>query len=89
MADIDAHAGSQELLSSPCDNAVAITPNNDVDLTYVTRAVWVGGAGAINVITSRGQTVLIAGIQAGTLLPIRVSRVLASSTSATNIVGMW
>ena len=89
MPAIDAHAGQQELLSSPCDNAVAITPSNTEDLTYVTRAIWVGGAGSVNVITAGGQTVLIVGVQAGTLLPLRVTRVLSSSTSATSIVGMW
>ena len=89
MAAIDAHAGQQELLSSPCDNAATITPNNDVDLAYVSRGIWVGGAGTINVTLAGGQTVLFTGILAGTLLPLRVTRVLASSTSATNLVAIW
>lgn len=89
MAAIDSHAGQVENLSSPCDNAAIITPNNDTDLIYVTRAVWVGGAGTINVTLAGGQTVLFSGIVAGTLLPLRITRVLSSSTSATDLVGIW
>lgn len=89
MAAIDTCAGQPEILSSPCDNAATVTPNNDTDLTYVTRGLWVGGAGSVNVVLAGGQTVLFAGIQAGTLLPLRVSRVKAASTSATNIVAIW
>lgn len=85
----DVHAGQSETLSSPCDNGAVVTPNNDTDLTYVTRALWVGGAGTVNVVLAGGQTVLFSGIQAGTLLPLRVSRVKSSSTSATNIVAIW
>lgn len=89
MAAIDTCAGQSEILSSPCDNAAIVTPDNDTDLTYVTRGLWVGGAGSVNVVLAGGQTVLFAGIQAGTLLPLRVSRVKSSSTSATNIVAIW
>jgi len=89
MSAIDSHAGQVEGLSSPCDNAATITPNNDTDLAYITRAIWVGGAGAINVTLAGGQTVLFSGILAGTLLPLRITRVLSSSTSATNLVGIW
>lgn len=89
MPAIDTHKGQQELLSSPCDNGAAITPNNNTDLTYVSRAIWVGGAGSVNVVLAGGQTVLFTGILAGTLLPLRVTRVLASSTSATNLVAIW
>lgn len=89
MPAIDAHAGQQELLSSPCDNAAAVTPSDSADLAYISRAIWVGGAGAINVVLAGGQTVLFAGIAAGTLLPLRITRVLASSTSATSLVVIW
>ena len=89
MAAIDTCAGQPEILSSPCDNAEIVTPDNNTDLAYVPRGLWVGGAGSVNVVLAGGQTVLFAGIQAGTLLPLRVSRVKSSSTSATNIVAIW
>jgi hypothetical protein len=70
-------------------NIAAVTPSDTVDLTDVTRWVWVGGAGNLVVITAAGQTVTITGIAAGTLLPIRVSRVKATLTTATNILALW
>ena len=68
--------------------AVAVTPNDGADLTNVAMALWVGGAGAISLDTYEGQTVLISGIPAGTLLPIRCKRVRSTSTTATLIVAL-
>lgn len=75
-------------LTSPADTAEAVTPSDSVDLTNVSRALWVGGAGNISVIMGNGATVLFSGIAAGTLLPIRVSRVKSTSTTATLIVAI-
>lgn len=70
-------------------HAAVVTASDTVDLTAVSRALWIGGAGNINVITQGGETVLISGIQAGTLIPIRVSRVLSTNTTATLIVNLY
>lgn len=70
-------------------NAVAVTPSDSVDLTYDTRALYVGGTGDISVITENGQTVTLVGVPAGSFLPISVSRVRATGTTATNIVAFW
>jgi hypothetical protein len=75
----------------PAVYAFAITPHNDNDLAFVTRAIWVGGAGAVEVITSGGDTVVLAGITAGTLLPVRAKRVRAAGTTVTNglLIGLY
>ena len=75
-------------LEAPARNAAAVTPSATVDLTWVSRGIYVGGAGNLNVIMQGGQTVSFVGVPAGTLLPIRVSRVLATST-ATSIVTLY
>lgn len=75
-------------LDSPAFEAFAIVPNDSEDLPYVTRGVYVGGNGDINAIVASGSTVLFKNVVAGTVLPIRVSRVLAAATTATNIVGL-
>jgi len=62
--------------------------SDTVDLNREARALWVGGAGAISLITSGGDQVLISGIPAGTLLPIAVSRLRATGTTATLIIGI-
>lgn len=76
-------------ITAPSGSAEEVTPNDSADLTYETRALWVGGAGNINLDTADGQTVVFAGIPAGTILPVRVKRIRATSTTATNIVAMY
>lgn len=74
--------------TSPARYFSAVTPDNSNDLAYATRALWVGGAGNLSVIDLDGNTVAFTGIPAGTLLPIRVARVRATGTTATNIVAL-
>jgi hypothetical protein len=75
--------------SSPASDAEAITPSDDADLAAATRAIWVGGAGNVQVTMLGGQEVVFVGVQAGSLLPIRVVRVHEASTTATNLVGIY
>lgn len=70
-------------------NAAVVTPSNDTDLANTTRAVFVGGAGNLNVDMAGGQTVVITGVPAGAFLPISVNRIRSTSTTATNIVAFW
>jgi len=80
---------SKAQIESPAENAFAITPNNSVDLATNTRAIYIGGNGNISLITVGGNTVTFVGLLAGTLLPIRASRVNSTSTTATNLVGLY
>jgi hypothetical protein len=76
----------------PAYQAAAVTPSNTVDLTYVSTALWIGGAGNIAVVMAGGPTaspVTFIGVPVGTYLPIRVSRVMSTNTTATNIVALW
>jgi len=76
-------------LSAPAYNAAVVTPSDTVDLTDVSRSIYVGGAGNITLVTAGGQTVLFSAIPAGTVLNIRASRIKATATTATLIVAMW
>jgi len=81
---------------APAGFAAVVTPNDSTDLPFATRAVWVGGAGTLTV-NMKGQNaqnpgqanVLISGIPAGTLLPIAVTRIKTTGTTATLIVALW
>jgi hypothetical protein len=53
------------------------------------RALYIGGAGDLAVTTSLGEVVTFVGVQAGTILPIRVKRVNTSGTTATNILALY
>jgi hypothetical protein len=70
------------------DNAAAVTPDNSNDLTNP-GILYIGGAGNVKVDTMSGQTVTINGITAGTTLRLRVKRVHATGTTATNITVLY
>lgn len=82
-------SNSKETLSSPKGGAFAITPSDDTDLTIGATAIYVGGAGNVKLITSLGQTVTFVGVSAGQILPVRAKRVIATLTTATNLVGLY
>ena len=87
-AAVDQYAGITAGLSGNASSAVAVTPSDTTDLTYVSRWLFVGGAGNVTCIMADGTTVLFTGILAGTLLPIRCSRVKATGTTATLMVAL-
>jgi len=65
-------------------DAEAITKSDTADNTY--SGIYVGGTGAVAVVTEAGTTVTFSGVPAGVILPIRVTKVLAATT-ATLLVG--
>ena len=75
--------------TSPPQNAALVTKSDTVDLVNTSLGLWVGGAGAINVITAGGQTVLLSGVTAGTYIPLRITRLMSTSTTATLVVALY
>ena len=75
-------------LESPASHGFAVTPNDSSDLGDLTRAVYVGGGGTMVAILQSGAEVTLAGIAAGTMLPLRVRRIKATGTTATAMVGL-
>ena len=75
-------------ISGPAGNGADIVPNNTVDFERVTRGIYVGGAGNLRVTFVGGQTVTLFNVVAGMIYPLRVSRVWATGTTATNLVGL-
>lgn len=75
--------------NAPAENAFAVTPNDSTDLTHSSRALFVGGAGDVKVDTKGGDTVTFVGVTAGAILPVRVTRVYATGTTATSIVAVY
>ena len=89
MPAVDAFGKPYNLLS-PTYNAAAITPSDTTDLAVVTRGVYVGGAGNITVnMADTGAAVLFTAVPVGTILPIAISRVKATGTTATALVAIW
>ena len=71
------------------EEIITITPNDVADLPMgVTRALYVGVEGAVSIIDRFGNaSVVISG--AAQYHPLRVLRVLATGTTATNILALY
>jgi hypothetical protein len=80
--------------SQPARNAVAITPSDSVNLPKETRALYIGVAGNVSVEMAgdgdQGEaTVVFTGVLAGQVLPIAITRVNSTGTTATTMVALW
>jgi hypothetical protein len=85
---VDNHAGFSDAANLPAMNAAAVTTSDTVDLANVTKAIYVGVSGDVAVIMANGQTVTLKAAPVG-YLAIRIRRVKATGTTATNIVALW
>lgn len=75
--------------SDPAVNALAVTPSDSTDLTAAPcRALYVGTGGNISAVVG-GNTVTFTGVPSGSILPVRISRVRATSTTASNIIALY
>jgi hypothetical protein len=80
---------------SPAGNALAVTPSDTGALSanglqIISRGIYVGGGGHINVVMAiNSATCQFASVAGGSLLPIRVTRVQQSGTTATGIIAVW
>lgn len=75
-------------LESPARDGFAITPSDSDDLPEVTRALYVGGEGTIAATLASGAELTFESVSAGTVLPLRVSKILETGTTATAIIGL-
>lgn len=75
--------------ADPSTKVAVVTASDSTDLTGV-RALYVGGAGDVSVrmIGAPSTTVVISTVAAGTILPLRVTRVMAATT-ATAITALF
>lgn len=69
--------------------AEVITKSDTVNLSGLTRAIYVGGTGNITAVMANGDVVLFSAIPVGAILPIRCTRVNSTSTSATLMVALY
>jgi hypothetical protein len=77
--------------STPADTAAVVTPDDGTDLpTAPCKALWIGSGGDIVVdMEVSGSAITFVGVGSGVLLPIRVNRVRATSTTAADIVALY
>lgn len=76
--------------TDPCVELAAVAPNDSTDLGKVCRALYVGVSGSVVVIAAGDTTsVTLSNVMAGTILPVRVKRVLSTGTTASAIVALY
>lgn len=74
--------------SSPALHALAVTPSDTAYFNQVARAIYVGVAGDITLVTPNGEAVLFSNAPVG-ILPVMCIRVNSTGTTATNMVSLW
>lgn len=84
----DAWANDDITMSSPANHAAAVTPSNTADLSDASRCLVIGTAGDLKVDMVSGLTVTMPSVPA-CILPVRVTRVYATGTTASNITALW
>lgn len=84
----DRFGDTGSVLDAPATDAFAITPHDSTNFNENCRAIYIGGAGNIVVVTKQGNAVTFTGVLAGTILPIRAMRVNSTNTTATSLVGL-
>ncbi len=75
-------------LTAPATHGETIAPNDNTNLVRATRALYVGQTGNVRVRTLAGQDVTFANLQGGALYPLRVQRIFATGTTASDIIGL-
>jgi hypothetical protein len=84
----DRYAGMSPDLNSPYVGAADVTPN-DSESIETTRAIYVGGAGAIKATMQDGSVATFTAVPVGTVLKIRATLIWATDTTATNIIALY
>ena len=92
----DRYSAFTSNLSDPSSSAFAVTANDNIGAAFSqpTRGVFVGTGGNIAVVMVgyRGvgnTSITFSNVQSGAILPIRVVQVLATGTTANNIIGLY
>src|SRR5436309_2702493 len=77
-------------VDSPPGFGFVITPSDSVNLTTVTRAIFVGTGGDVQVrYAGNDADIVLKNVPSGSRVSGRFSRIKATSTTATNIVGEY
>lgn len=79
---------SKTSIVGPGNSFAAITPHASTDIA-LTRAVYVGVGGDIAAVGADNVPIVFKDVPTGTMLPIRVRRINAVGTDATDMVAIY
>ena len=84
----DTFANTAPGMSGPATNAFPIIPDDAAPLAQTTRAIYTGSGGDIALVMQGGSTVTFKTVPAGVVLPLRVSKIMVTGTTATTMLGL-
>ncbi|MEV8467135.1 hypothetical protein AB0T83_10120 [Fluviibacterium sp. DFM31] len=87
MADL--FADTAPGLTSPAIDGIMVAPHDSNPLGHVSRAVYVGVGGDIRAELVSGAQLTFSAVPAGSMLPMRATKILSSGTTASSIVALW
>jgi hypothetical protein len=84
----DRFATNATSANGPATHAFAITPDDANDISEPTRGLYTGTGGDIALVMLSGASLTLTEVTPGIVLPLRVTRVLATGTTATALAGL-
>lgn len=75
-------------LAGPASHGISVTPSDSTPLSETTRGLYVGTGGNIAAVMLSGASVSFSTVPAGSVLPVRLTKILATGTTASNIVAL-
>ncbi|MEE4187007.1 MAG: hypothetical protein V2I76_00985 [Roseobacter sp.] len=85
----DTFASTSTSLQSPATRGYAVTPDDNADIVFFSRALNVSTSGTVRLTPMDDDTPVTVFIGAGMTFPIRARRIWATGTTATDIVVLY
>jgi co-chaperonin GroES (HSP10) len=82
-------SATQLSVSTTIPTATAYKLYASRDMSNNGAVLYVGGAGNVELITAGGDDLVFTGVPAGSFMPVQVTRVKDTSTTATEIIALW
>lgn len=77
------------ILSDLAIHALPVTPSDTVLLSHISEGLWIGSVGDVTVTMMGREKVTFTAVPTGTWLPIRVTQIWSTGTTASNIINLW
>lgn len=85
----DKFESSSDSLIAPASVCFAIIPSDSLELPQVTKAIYVGTGGQVTLApVDNTAPVTFVNVPSGAILDVRTSKILATGTDASDLVGL-
>ena len=75
-----------DVFSAPAEAGAAVTVSDSTVVNF--RALYIGSTGNVAVTMKSGAVLTFVGVPTGAILPIVVTKVMSTNTTASSIVGL-